>query len=195
MNKSNQRNNGTPAFHEESGAVVFEAPKPQEEVARQRRVDEQHEFARRQVTTNIWMVVFTGALVLATACTIGVGIWQASLSKESADAAKVSADAAKSAAQTASDTLNELKDNEASSTSQFKEQLGRLDASIKQAQRMANATEQANANAIAADRPWIAGRIEVTDFDVDKKGHVTCTLENTGKRPARILFSTCTSAL
>jgi hypothetical protein len=64
-------------FHREGEAVVFDAPLNPEETARQAREDEQHKFARQQVKTNGLLAWFTGALVLATACTIGVGIWQA----------------------------------------------------------------------------------------------------------------------
>lgn len=75
---SNQeQDSGSAPFHEEGGAVIFDKPNSQEEIARRRREDEQHEFARSQVKTNKRLAWFTGALTLATFCTIGVGIWQA----------------------------------------------------------------------------------------------------------------------
>jgi len=78
---SNQElDNGQSPFHEEGGSVIFDKPKSQEEIARQRREDEQHKFARSQVKTNRALAWFTGALVLATLCTIIVGIWQARIS-------------------------------------------------------------------------------------------------------------------
>jgi len=71
-----ENNSASGSFHEEAGTFVFDKPKSEEEVARQRREDEQHAFARRQVKTNKMLAWFTGALVVATFCTIGVGIWQ-----------------------------------------------------------------------------------------------------------------------
>src|ERR1700678_459835 len=86
---SDQEQNSEPApFHEEGGAVIFDKPKSQDEIARQRREDEQHEFARRQVKTNHRVAVFTGLLVFATLCTILVGIWQGNISQRAADAAR-----------------------------------------------------------------------------------------------------------
>jgi hypothetical protein len=77
---SNQeQDNEAPPFHHEGGAGIFDKPKSQEEVARQRREDEQHEFARSQVKTNKRLAWFTAALVFASFCTIAVGIWQASI--------------------------------------------------------------------------------------------------------------------
>lgn len=70
---------GPAPFHEEAGTVIFDKPKSEEEIARQRRENEQHEFARSQVKTNKRLAWFTGALVLASFCTIAVGIWQASI--------------------------------------------------------------------------------------------------------------------
>ena len=93
MNKRKKANNSH-AFHSEGSSVVFDKPKSPEEIAR----DEQHEFARKQVNTNKWLAWFTGALVLATFCTIGVGVWQACISRTAAKAAE-------SAANTARDTL------------------------------------------------------------------------------------------
>jgi hypothetical protein len=89
------------AFHKEGEAVVFETPKTEEETAREDRANEQHEFARAQVETNKQMVRLTGALVIATFLTISVGIWQAVISREAANAAR-------DAAQTASNTLGEM---------------------------------------------------------------------------------------
>jgi hypothetical protein len=98
----------THSFHEEGGAIVFDKPPSAVEAARQRRENEQHEFAREQVKTNRRLAGFTRALVVATFCTIGVGIWQGSISQKAANAAG-------SAAATASDTLKETQANEKNS--------------------------------------------------------------------------------
>jgi hypothetical protein len=74
---SNQEQDDVPHHHREGEAFVFDPPENQREAARRRREDQQHEFARSQVNTNARLALFTGALVLATFCTIVVGIWQA----------------------------------------------------------------------------------------------------------------------
>jgi hypothetical protein len=91
---NNEQYSGDTPFHEEGGTVVFNKPKSQEEIARQRRENEQHEFARAQVKTNKKLAWFTGLLVLATFCTIGVGVWQASISQQSANTAQKAVDVA-----------------------------------------------------------------------------------------------------
>ena len=86
---SDQEHNNEPApFHREGGSVIFDKPPSAEEAARQRRENEQHEFARSQVKTNKTLAYFTGALVVATFCTIGVGIWQGTISQKAANAAR-----------------------------------------------------------------------------------------------------------
>ena len=130
--------NESSAFHEEAGAVIFDKPKSQEEVARQRLEDEQHKFARSQIKTNRAMAWFTGALVLATFCTIVVGIWQANISQEASRAAK-------SAADTASQTLNEMKSGQgANDTHTLAQQ-----AVTQSAQTTSLATAAKEANSIA----------------------------------------------
>jgi hypothetical protein len=92
-----EQNDESRPFHQEGSAVVFEKPKSQEETARQRREDEQHEFARSQVKTNHRLAVFTGLLVLGTFCGTLIGIWQAIISQTAAGAAKDAAITAKEA--------------------------------------------------------------------------------------------------
>jgi hypothetical protein len=81
-------------FHEESGAVIFDKPKNQEEIARETRENEQHEFARAQVSTNKKLAWFTGLLVVGTFSGLAIGIWQASISQRAANAAKDAVDVA-----------------------------------------------------------------------------------------------------
>jgi hypothetical protein len=175
---NHEQDNESAPFHEEGGAVIFDRPKSQEEIARQRREDEQHEFARAQVGTNKKLAWFTGLLVIGTFCGTAIGIWQATISQKASNAAK-------SAASTADATLKELQKNEASSGQQFQTQLGKLDESTKQSSRLADATEKANANVLEADRPWMSAWVQVADFEAGKKPVYTFTFVNTGKRPAK----------
>ncbi|MGA3071198.1 MAG: hypothetical protein ABSD43_13375 [Terracidiphilus sp.] len=87
MPDQEQNNVGT-SHHREGETVIFDRPVDPVEAARQRRESEQHEFARQQVNTNKWLVRFTFALVFATFCTIGVGIWQNSISRRLAQIAE-----------------------------------------------------------------------------------------------------------
>jgi hypothetical protein len=85
---SNQeQDSGSAPFHEEGSAIIFDKPKNEEEITRQRREDEQHEFARAQVKTNRRLAWFTGLLVLGTFCGIGIGIWQATISQTAVNVA------------------------------------------------------------------------------------------------------------
>jgi len=94
-----EQDSGSHPFHREPSGIIFDPPKNSDEEARQRREWEQHEFARSQVKTNNRLAWFTGALVVATVCTIGIGIWQAVISRNAAGAAIDAASTAKDALQ------------------------------------------------------------------------------------------------
>jgi hypothetical protein len=87
-------------FHKEGGSIIFDKPKSQEEIARERREDEQHKFAQQQVKTNQRLAWFTGLLVIGTFFGTAIGIWQARISQRAANAAR-------DAAGVASRTLDE----------------------------------------------------------------------------------------
>jgi len=103
----------------EGPAVIFEKPKSQEETTHEKRENEQHEFARRQVETNERLASFTFVLMLATVFAMVVAIWQGTISQRTANAAK-------SAADTADKTLQHIIANDAassaSSLAKFKEE-------------------------------------------------------------------------
>lgn len=65
-------------------------------------------------------------------------------------------------------------------------QYGQLILQTGQTSRLANATETANGNVIASDRPWMGGYIGVTNFELGKKPTITVVFTNSGKRPARL---------
>ena len=70
-------------------------------------------------------------------------------------------------------------------------QAGALKESVSQASRIAKATEAANANVLAADRPWFGGVIHVSDFEVGKAPGAVCDFVNSGRRPASVQFAGC----
>jgi hypothetical protein len=64
-----------------------------------------------------------------------------------------------------------------------------LNDSVKQAARLAGATEQANANVINSDRPWMGAAFGVEGFAAGSTPIYSVTFVNSGKRPARITLT------
>jgi hypothetical protein len=106
-------------------------------------------------------------------------------------ASETAANAANISAQTADATLKEIQKNELASSDQFKTQLEKLDASIGQARRLADATEKANRNAENADRPWLGGQINVIGFEAGRNPEAFCAFVNGGRRPAFVEHQVC----
>jgi hypothetical protein len=76
-----KQGDGNHPFPHDGDAFVLPAVVDPEETAKRARENEQHEFQRSQVKTNKKIAHFTGWLVIATICTIGVGIWQATITR------------------------------------------------------------------------------------------------------------------
>ncbi len=98
-------------------------------------------------------------------------------------------DANAQAKTTAALTLGEMQKSSAASGQQFQTQLQKLDDSIKQASRLAKATEKANANLVDSSRPWMGGTVNVTSFEVGSKPVVNWSFMNSGKRPAIVVHA------
>lgn len=64
-----------------------------------------------------------------------------------------------------------------------------LDASVRQATRLAKATETANGNALNADRPWMGVGLSVDTFEVGKTPKATIAFVNSGKRPGKVILT------
>lgn len=159
-----EQGNGARSFHEESGAVIFDKPKSQEEIDRGRREDEQHEFARAQVVTNKRLAWFTGALVFATLCTIGVGIWQATISQRAANAAK-------SAADTAAKTLTEMQNGQGATDTHTLAQQAVVQA--EQTTTLAvQAKRQADASKVSADAAKSSADIASETLNVSERAYI-----------------------
>jgi len=75
------------------------------------------------------------------------------------------------------------------SVEKLNEQAGQLKGNVGQTGRLASATEKANSNVVAADRPWLGGEFDIKDFDLNKEPAFTLTFTNSGKRPARVDFA------
>jgi len=65
-------------------------------------------------------------------------------------------------------------------------QAEKLEANVKQATRLAKATEDANTNAANADRPWIGAFFSASNFESGKAPTYTVTFINSGRRPAKV---------
>jgi hypothetical protein len=195
---SDQEQANLPHFHREGDAYLIDPQQVQIEAARRLREDEQHEFARKQVKTNRSLVVFTGLLVGCTLVGAVISIWQATISQTAANAAKDAAETAHQAlieTRTGSGvqdthTLAQQAVTQAIQTTNLAKatstQAAEMRDSVRQASRLASATEKANANMVAADRPWIGGHIEVTNFELGKRPTVSTVFTNSGKRPAKV---------
>jgi hypothetical protein len=74
-------------------------------------------------------------------------------------------------------------------TAQTKSIIDEAGSQVTATNRLAQATEIANQNAVQADRPWIgsAGVSTTEPLESGKAGSVTLSLLNTGKTPARII--------
>jgi Sec-independent protein translocase protein TatA len=119
-------------------------------------------------------------------------------------------EAATTASKTAKDTLTEMQNGQgatdthtlaqqavtqATQTTNLAnaaiKQTDELRESIQQASRLAKATEEANANIVEADRPWMSLHVQVTNFEVGQVPKADCAYTNTGKRTAHIIHSVC----
>ena len=160
------------SFHTEAGSVIFDKPRSAEEAARQTRENEQHKFARQQVITNRLLAWFTAALVLATACTIGVGIWQGSISQRSANAAR-------DAVKVASDTLTETQASNA-------RQAALAEKARESSDKNSSQTLQATIDQFHQDqRAWLGVcDLALLQLEDDKPIVAQIKLCNTGKTPA-----------
>lgn len=174
-----------PPHHTEWDAVVFDLPPNKEEAARQRREDEQHEFARQQVETNRWLTRFTGALVFATFCTIAVGIWQASIYHAQLTAMQGQLDEMKRTGEQSTEQTWSAIGNinwmaRSADWSQKESKLG-IESSERQSKAELDATI---ANFRQEQRAWL-GAQDFTD-SLPEKGQVwsSAWIVNTGKSPA-----------
>lgn len=68
-------------------------------------------------------------------------------------------------------------------------QADELDASVKQAARLAAAAEKANASVISSERPWMGATLTVDGFAAGKTPTYAVTFINSGKRPARVTLT------
>jgi hypothetical protein len=100
---------GSKTFHLEHGIPVFNTKLDEIKQAQEAARERENEYKSAQLSLDNRMVRFTKWLVVVTAITGAINVWQATISRESAKAARVSAEAAKRAADIANLTLGEMK--------------------------------------------------------------------------------------
>jgi len=140
-----------------------------------------------------WIDALSGLSVIATMIFIALQWREMRLGSadthDLAAAAKAQADAAKAQAEdtkTIAESARSQAINTQSLATSTAAEVSRLDASVKQAARLASATEKANSEVIDSDRPWLGIALAVEGFEVGKTPIYTITFLNSGKRPARV---------
>ena len=119
-------------------------------------------YRKKQHRQQVFLTWGTWLAFLAAAAYAGVAIWQASLTRQA------------------------LTDNGTALT----KTLGKMDEQTTATNRLATATETANANVLEADRPWFGAILTAQDaIEVGKTPGITVLFINSGKRPARVLIS------
>jgi len=105
--------------------------------------------------------------------------------------AKAQACAAKSFADSASNINSGI----GTAVGKLNLQAEKLEASVRQAERLAKATEEANANVVNSDRPWMGTSFGVDSFASGATPTYTVVFTNSGKRPARVMLTQTMSSL
>jgi hypothetical protein len=153
--------------------------------------------ARGTARATKWMAIFTLFLVAANALTIWVLVKGGVDSHNLADAAQKTEKSAETSAQASrdfADTASGINRELGTAVGKLNLQADSLAQSVQQTSRLAAATEEANANVLAADRPWFGGDIQVSNFALAETPTATCTFTNSGRRPARAEHVECGSA-
>jgi hypothetical protein len=148
--------------------------------------------ARSTATATWWIAVFTIILAAVGALTlfevIEGGVDTEALVDTSRKQARAADQSAK-AAQNFAVSAERIDKGVESAVEKLNDQATKLGNNVTQTRRLASATENANANVTASDRPWIGMVIEVTDFDLGKNPSIKVVFTNSGKRPARVDLS------
>jgi len=158
------------------GAGVIEEPPSATEAARQTRENEQHEFARDQVTTNKRLAWFTGLLVVGTFIGTGISIWQATIAQTAANAARDAVKVARdtliqgqaASADLHSQAAQARKDSEVSATRSREDSNRALQAAVN------NFHHEQRAYLIPGD-PEETGGYGLIRFPIINFGHTTAT--------------------
>lgn len=175
MSNQEQKDENRP-FHTEGGQIVFDSPVDTEKAAREKRESEQHEFQRAQVKTNKRIAIFSGFLVLATFCTIAVGIWQGILSRKAANAARDAANTSACA----------LKKSQQQFEQTLKEMQGQTKAQQDAASAAKNALHVSDSAYVSTGAPVINLQQKTISIPIENKGHIP-------SGPIKILVSESTT--
>jgi hypothetical protein len=181
-------------FHYEDGVPVFDTNarlhQVENEQAAAKKRDEKYKDEQLKIDRR--MMWFTGILVLCTAATGVINIWQGTIAKKSAEAASENAIAAKSQAEAAKEQVAEIKSG--STDTHTLAQAARDQAIASKQQSFSTGILASNAEANLAQssasfqddqRAWVGiGDAMVTEFEVGKPIKVEIQISNSGKTPA-----------
>lgn len=164
-----EQNHDPSSLHYKGGGIVIDKPKSEEEIAREKREEEDRVFKRDQIKTNRRLSLLTFGLVIGSFCGLGVNLWQSRISQQSADTSEKSVLLAQKAE----------RDSRKSNEDQARQSAKTLDVSIENFQR--------------EERPWVVPNIEELVIGEDH-GRFTLTVHvwavNTGRSPAFDVYLT-----
>lgn len=134
-----------------------------------------------------WSQVGLGIIGIAAlfiyGCQLNVMKHTNELTQQALDGSDATLQATLSKMQLQADAMNRLADKAGL-------QAEKLDSSVKQASRLAEAAERANRNVLEADRPWFGIALAAQDpLEIGKIPSATVTFTNSGRRPARVITS------
>lgn len=175
------RDSTLPVIVDEYGNPIRHADNPKD-----KETTTEKEILDRVKIGERWMILLTAIVACSTVFqSIQSCNNNASTSKQ-VDKIIVAADRIDDAADSFSGSAAGINGGVRDAVGKLNLQADKLAQNVTQTSRLAKATETANANVIASDRPWIGGVIQVSNFEVGKSYTMTTTWTNSGKRPAMI---------
>ncbi|MGI8962205.1 MAG: hypothetical protein ACR2IV_21095 [Bryobacteraceae bacterium] len=181
----------------ESPHDATEIPAPPDNVTGQHAKTEGKQSQQAQITAledrirrgERWMIWLTGAIAFFGLCSVVVAIlqWLAMSGQlQEMKAGSIDTHALAIAAQAQATAADQFAKSAVSLNARIGSAVEELNLQASAANRLAKATEVANANVIQADRPWMAASISVASFDLGKTPSYTLSFMNSGRRPARV---------
>jgi hypothetical protein len=156
----------------------------------------QTSIANKSLVVSSFLMAF-GTIFYAGAASVQVWIMHRTAKDSSAQTAKLiqtSQDQACAAKSFAASATN-INAGIGTAVGKLNLQATQLEASVRQAARLAKATEEANANVINSDRPWMGAMFGVNGFASGATPTFTVVFTNSGRRPAKVTLTEVASVL
>jgi hypothetical protein len=133
------------------------------------------------------MIVLTGMIAVSTVAQYMLARSNNETSGKQVDKLLIAANRVGTAAESFSESASGINTGISDAVIKLNTQADKLAENAKQSSRLATDSEQANTNALEADRPWMGGTISVSNFSAGQKPSLSYGFNNSGKRPAKIL--------